>query len=222
MNKFPANLRKRKNQSARIVPYLSFQAGNPYTFLASTAHTTPLSHGANTFRYAVWSPVCLHSGDKIRYMKVPFQRTINVVLAATALLAGWWSFRWAGLALAITVMAFWSILQFNRASRQLRNVADRPKGMVDSVVTLQSKLAYGMHMPDVLAISNSLGQRVNERGNDWLWRDSYGNQIVVTFRRGSVERWSATRTDGQNASPVVARPAAVPDTMRGVEHAAAA
>ena len=128
-------------------------------------------------------------------MKVPFQRTLNAVLAASALLAGWWSFRWAGLVLGITVLAFWSILQFNRASRQLRNVADRPKGMVDSVVTLQSKLAHGMSMGDVLAISRSLGQRMNERGNEWLWRDSYGNQIVVTFRRGAVERWSATRTE---------------------------
>lgn len=119
-------------------------------------------------------------------------------------------------------MAFWSILQFNRASRQLRNVADRPKGMVDSVVTLQSKLAYGMHMADVLAISSSLGQRVNERGNDWLWRDSYGNQIVVTFRRGSVERWNATRTDGQYAAPAVTRPAAAQDTMRGADRASVA
>ena len=155
--------------------------------------------GVNTFRYVAMMNISLHSSDKIRYMKVPFQRTINAVLAASALLAGWWAFRWAGLALAITVIAFWSVLQFNRASRQLRNVADRPKGMVDSVVTLQSKLAHGMHMGDVLAISNSLGQRVNERGNDWLWRDSYGNQIVVTFRRGGVERWAATRTDGGNA-----------------------
>ena len=166
--------------------------------------------GVNTFGYAVGMNVSLYSSDKIRYMKVPFQRTINAVLAASALLAGWWAFRWAGLALAITVMAFWSILQFNRASRQLRNVADRPKGMVDSVVTLQSKLAYGMNMAEVLAISSSLGQRMNERGNDWLWRDSYGNQIIVTFRRGSVERWSATR-------PTVAQ-----DPMRGVDHASVA
>lgn len=178
--------------------------------------------GVNTFRYVAMMNISLHSSDKIRYMKVPFQRTINAVLAASALLAGWWAFRWAGLALAITVIAFWSVLQFNRASRQLRNVADRPKGMVDSVVTLQSKLAHGMHMGDVLAISNSLGQRVNERGNDWLWRDSYGNQIVVTFRRGSVERWSATRTDGQYAAPAATRPAVAQDTMRAPDRASVA
>lgn len=178
----------------------------------------PLKHGVNTFRYAATVNDFPHSSDKIRYMKVPFQRTINVVLAASALLAGWWTFRWAGLVLAITVMVFWSILQFNRASRQLRNVADRPKGMVDSVVTLQSKLAHGMTMADVLAISNSLGQRVNERGNDWLWRDSYGNQIVVSLRRGCVERWSATRTDGQNAAT---RPAAAQDAVHSPIAAAA-
>jgi hypothetical protein len=150
-------------------------------------------------------------------MKVPFQRTINLALTVSALLAGWWAFRWAGLVLAITVLTFWSVLQFNRASRQLRNVADRPKGMVDSVVTLQSKLAYGMTMPEVLAISNSLGQRMNERNNDWLWRDSYGNQIIVTLRRGSVERWSATRTDAQNTAPTATRPAAAQEPRRNVE-----
>ena len=169
--------------------------------MSATNVRTPLKRGGNTFRYVAPPTDSPHSSDKIRYMRVPFQRTINAVLATSALLAGWWSFRWPGLVLAITVLVFWSILQFNRASRQLRNVADRPKGMVDSVVTLQSKLAHGMNMSDVLAISNSLGQRVNERGNEWLWRDSYGNQIIVTFRRGSVERWSATRTEGQNASP---------------------
>jgi hypothetical protein len=152
-------------------------------------------------------------------MKVPFQRTINAVLMASALLAGWWAFRWAGLVLGITVIAFWSILQFNRASRQLRNVADRPKGMVDSVVTLQSKLGHGMTMAEVLDISKSLGQRVNERGNDWLWRDSYGNQIVVSFRRGSVERWSATRTEGQPSAAPVSRSVSVQETARVADHA---
>jgi hypothetical protein len=155
-------------------------------------------------------------------MKVPFQRTINLVLTASALLAGWWAFGWAGLVLAITVLAFWSVLQFNRASRQLRNVADRPKGMVDSVVTLQSKLAYGMTMAEVLAISNSLGQRMNERNNDWLWRDSYGNQIIVTLRRGGVERWSATRTDAQSTAPAATRPTAAQEPRRNVEQPSAA
>lgn len=151
-------------------------------------------------------------------MRVPFQRTINAVLAASALLAGWWSFRWAGLVLAITVIAFWSILQFNRASRQLRNVADRPKGMVDSVVTLQSKLGHGMTMAEVLEISRSLGQRVNERGNEWLWRDSYGNQIVVTFRRGTVERWSATRTETSVPVPSASRPSTQDAPRSGSDH----
>ena len=113
--------------------------------------------------------------------------------------------KWLGLVLAVTVIAFWMVLQFNRASRQLRNVADRPKGMVDSVIALQSRLGHGMSMADVLAISNSLGQRVEGTNGDWMWRDSYGNQIVVTFRRGGVERWAATRTD--SSAPAASAPA---------------
>ena len=194
----------------------------PFTLVTSDdARITPLECGMPTIRYVASVHGFFHSSDKIRYMKVPFQRTINAVLAASALLAGWWSFGWAGLVLAVTVLVFWTILQFNRASSQLRNVADRPKGMVDSVVTLQSKLGHGMTMAEVLAISNSLGQRMNERGNEWLWRDSYGNQIVVTFRRGSVERWSATRTDSQNAQTPT-RPSSLQDKAHNSPVAAAA
>jgi hypothetical protein len=66
---------------------------------------------------------------------------------------------------------------------------------------------------------------MNERGNDWLWRDSYGNQIVVSFRRGCVERWSATRTDGQNAatpSRATSKGGTSQGTMHGADHASVA
>lgn len=128
-------------------------------------------------------------------MKVPIQRLLNGALAGTALFAGWGMLGWPGLVLAVTVIAFWMVLQFNRATRQMRNVADRPKGMVDSVITLQAKLGHGMTMEQVLEISQSLGQRLNDTGSEWMWRDSYGNQIIVTFRRGGVVRWHASRTD---------------------------
>lgn len=128
-------------------------------------------------------------------MKVPYQKLFNVILAGAAIVAGWRSMGWLGVILAITLICTWMILQFNRATRQMRHVADRPKGMVDSVVTLQSRLAHGMSMSDVLAISKSLGQRVSGTNGDWMWRDSYGNQIVVTFRRDGVTRWAATRTE---------------------------
>lgn len=131
-------------------------------------------------------------------MKVPIQRLLNGALAGTALFAGWGMLGWPGLVLAITVIAFWMVLQFNRATRQMRNVADRPKGMVDSVITLQAKLGHGMTMEQVLEISQSLGQRLNDSGSEWMWRDSYGNQIIVTFRRGGVVRWHASRTDASD------------------------
>ena len=81
-------------------------------------------------------------------MKVSNQRLLNATLVAAALIAGWTMLGWQGVVLAITVIGFWMVLQFNRATRQMRNVADRPKGMVDSVVTLQSKLGHGMSMAD--------------------------------------------------------------------------
>lgn len=154
-------------------------------------------------------------------MKVSNQRLLNATLVAAALIAGWTMLGWQGVVLAITVIGFWMVLQFNRATRQMRNVADRPKGMVDSVVTLQSKLGHGMSMADVLSITNSLGQRVQGTHGDWMWRDSYGNQIVVTFRRGGVERWAATRTDGGSAPQATPEAATATGSARQPSAAAA-
>ena len=128
-------------------------------------------------------------------MKVPIQRLLNGALAGTALFAGWGMLGWPGLVLAVTVIAFWMVLQFNRATRQMRNVADRPKGMVDSVITLQAKLGHGMTMEQVLEISQSLGQRLDDIGGEWMGRDSDGNHIFGPCRRVGVVRWHASRTD---------------------------
>ena len=56
-------------------------------------------------------------------MKVSNQRLLNATLVAAALIAGWTMLGWQGVVLAITVIGFWMVLQFNRATRQMRNVA---------------------------------------------------------------------------------------------------
>jgi hypothetical protein len=54
-----------------------------------------------------------------------------------------------------------------------------------------------------------------------MWRDSYGNQIVVTFRRGGVERWAATRTDGGSAPQAMPEAATAASASRQPNAAAA-
>ncbi|MFM2065911.1 MAG: hypothetical protein RLZZ584_820 [Pseudomonadota bacterium] len=121
----------------------------------------------------------------------------NGLLIGAAVLAGWWAWGWQGLVLAFTLIVFWMLLQFRRATRALQNAARRPMGRIDSVVMMQSRLEPGMQMAEVLQLSGSLG--IQQGGRDeWLWSDAAGNDIVVTFRRGIVIRWAIARVDADD------------------------
>jgi hypothetical protein len=124
----------------------------------------------------------------------------NGLLVGGAIVAGWWVYGWQGLLLAITLIVFWMLLQFRRATRALANAAHRPIGLVDSVVMAQSRLDTGMQMPDVLQITGSLGVRQGTR-DEWLWHDEAGNELLVTFRRAIVIRWAVARVDPESTAP---------------------
>lgn len=128
-------------------------------------------------------------------MKFPKSRMpVNALLAGAAVIVGTWSYGWQGLVLALTVIAFWAVLQFNRATRVLRNAGQRPKGQVDSVVMTQARLSPGLSRLEVLQITGSLGEAYNDH-DEWRWRDAGGNELVLTFRRDVLVRWAMARAD---------------------------
>ena len=115
----------------------------------------------------------------------------NGILAGLAVIAATWAYGWPGLVVSVSLLVFWGVLQFNRASSLMRDIAHRPRGKVASVVKMQAQLAHGMSMAQLLRITHSLGEPVNDRG-DWRWEDEAGNEIVVIVRRDVVGRWYAT------------------------------
>ncbi len=137
-------------------------------------------------------------------MKFPKTRMpVNALLAGAAVIVGTWSYGWRGLVLALTVIAFWAVLQFNRATRVLRNAGQRPKGLVDSVVMTQARLLPGLSRLEVLQITGSLGEPFNDH-DEWRWRDAGGNELVLTFRRDVLVRWAVARAgepDPSDAPP---------------------
>ncbi len=137
-------------------------------------------------------------------MKFPKTRMpVNALLAGAAVIVGTWSYGWRGLVLALTVIAFWAVLQFNRATRVLRNAGQRPKGLVDSVVMTQARLSPGLSRLEVLQITGSLGEPFNDH-DEWRWRDAGGNELVLTFRRDVLVRWALARAgepDPSDAPP---------------------
>ncbi len=114
-------------------------------------------------------------------------------LAALLLVAGWQGYGIKGIALGVTLIVFWLILQFNRSLRVMRNAGSAPVGHVDSAVMLNSKLREGLQMLQVLALTKSLGRRVDSDREIYEWADEGGSKVVVTFTNGRCQRWQLER-----------------------------
>lgn len=131
-------------------------------------------------------------------------------LAALALGIGWSGFGWQGVVLAVTVIAFWLLLQFNRAVRVMRRAAERPVGSVDSAVMLNARLRRGLALWQVIALTRSLGRPLDAAQDRQVWRDAGGAEVQLRFRGGRLHDWALHRPpDGAEPHPdAVAEPAA--------------
>lgn len=125
---------------------------------------------------------------------------IGWALAAAALVVGWLSYGWRGLVLALTVIAFWMLLQFSRTLRVLRGAAQSPLGQLDSAVMFNAKLHAGLRLPEVIALARSLGRKVGADVADvadepevFVWRDGGDDEVEVTFVNGRCTQWHLRR-----------------------------
>ncbi len=118
---------------------------------------------------------------------------IGWVLAVAAVAAGWVGYGWRGVALAVTVIVFWLLLQFSRSLRVLQQAARRPVGSVPNAVMLHAKLAAGMTLPQVLKLTASLGRQVATEPETWAWADEGGDEVQIVMQAGRIERWELKR-----------------------------
>lgn len=114
-------------------------------------------------------------------------------LAAAALAAGWYGYGVRGVAMAVSVIAFWLLLQFTRLLRLMRDAGQSPLGRVPSAVMLHAKLHAGMTMARVVALTQSLGRRTDESSEVYTWAGDGGASVDVTFANGRCASWVLTR-----------------------------
>lgn len=121
--------------------------------------------------------------------------TIEWLLALAALVLGYLVYGWQGLVLAITVIAFWLLLQFSRTLRVMRLAAQAPIGHVGNAVMLNAQLSQGMRLPQVIALTKSLGRRVAGAPIEtWAWSDANGDEVQVQFdKAGRCCDWQLHR-----------------------------
>lgn len=129
---------------------------------------------------------------------------IGWALAALAVSVGYAQWGWPGVVLAVTVIVFWLLLQLSRALRVLRNAGRSPVGHVDSALMLHAKLQQGQRLPQVLALSKSLGVKLADEPETFEWRDAGGDAVRIELMGGKLARWSLLRSDAGRCEGVQA------------------
>lgn len=114
-------------------------------------------------------------------------------LALLALAVGYAVWGWRGLALALTMIVFWLLLQLTRTLRLLRRASGRPLGQVGNAVMLHARLTRGMPLPAVLKLTGSLGRKVAAEPESFAWTDGGGDTVRVELAQGCVSGWTLVR-----------------------------
>jgi len=107
-------------------------------------------------------------------------------LAVAAVAAGYAAYGGRGMGLALTVVAFWMLLQFNQAVRVLKMAAGQPVGRVANAVMLHAAVHRGMRLTAVIKLTRSLGRRVADEPETFAWADAAGDEVRVQLHEGRV------------------------------------
>lgn len=122
-------------------------------------------------------------------------------LAALALIVGWRTQGWPGVALAVSVIVFWLLLQLTASLRVMRRAGQAPIGHVASAVMLHSKLCERMLLLDVVRASGSLGYKLRDEPETYAWTDPGGASVQIEVEGGRLRHWSLLRPAGTEAAP---------------------
>jgi hypothetical protein len=121
-------------------------------------------------------------------------------LAVLATALGYMVYGWPGVAMAVSVVVFWLLLQFSRAMRVMRVAGQAPVGTVPSALMLQSKLRAGLRLMDIILLTRSLGEKLADDPETYRWRDRGGDAVEVELVGGRVRAWRFNRTAGAAAA----------------------
>ena len=132
-------------------------------------------------------------------------RRILTLLAAIALGAGAWrAGGWAGIALLASGLVLWFLLYYTRVVNVMKRAADRPIGYVGSAVMLNAKLKAHLSLLHVVALTQSLGERLSPEGAEpevYRWRDPGDSSVTAEFEGGKLVRWHMQRPPQAEAAP---------------------
>jgi ABC-type Fe3+-siderophore transport system permease subunit len=119
--------------------------------------------------------------------------SLGWALAVAAVALGYVQYGWQGVALAVSAVVFWLLLQFTRALRAMRAAGAAPIGHVASAVMLHARLARGQRLMAVIQLTHSLGEKRADVPETYRWTDASGASVTVQLVGGCVTHWTLDR-----------------------------
>ena len=132
-------------------------------------------------------------------------RNILVPLGAVALIGfGFSAYGWAGVAAVVGGLVMWALLHFTRLVNVMKKAAKRPIGYVGSAVMLNARLAEGVNLMHVVAMTQALGEQLSAEGADpeiYRWTDGTRSYVTCEFRNGKLAKWTLERPPADADTP---------------------
>lgn len=132
-------------------------------------------------------------------------RNILVPLGAVALIGfGFYAYGWAGVAAVVGGLVMWALLHFTRLVNVMKKAAKRPIGYVGSAVMLNARLAEGVNLMHVVAMTQALGELRSAEGADpeiYRWTDGTRSYVTCEFRQGKLVKWTLERPEADADAP---------------------
>jgi hypothetical protein len=149
-----------------------------------------------------------------------------IAAAVSVVAAAYFTWSWAGVALAFGAGLMWALLHFTRMMITLRKAMRRPKGWVSSAIMLNSRLQTGLTMLQVVQLVGAFGdclqpESLESQEELWRWTDEGGDAVDVRFKKSKVLAFALVRNlvqkqesaeSAATAAPVVASAAPPADS----------
>ena len=98
----------------------------------------------------------------------------------------------------------WALLHFTRLVNVMKKAAKRPIGYVGSAVMLNARLAEGVNLMHVVAMTQALGELLSAEGADpeiYRWTDGTRSHVTCEFRQGKLVKWTLERPPADADTP---------------------
>ena len=113
----------------------------------------------------------------------------------------------AGVAAVAGGLLMWGLLHFTRLMSVMQKAAKRPIGYVGSAVMLNARLAEGVNLMHVVAMTQALGELRSAEGADpeiYRWTDGTRSHVTCEFRKGKLVTWTLERPEADADTPTPA------------------